>query len=159
MLGLFLAPNNHKEFNKMQLTFHAEEIDFELSEAAKIKTWLKKVIKHENWTLASVSYIFCSDEYLYRMNVEHLNHDTYTDVITFQYNDDLVEGDIFISIDRTTENAVTFNVTPTKELYRVMVHGLLHLMGYKDKTPEDKAMMTAKENYYLQLLETIATMN
>lgn len=143
----------------MQLTFHAEEIDFELSEMAKIKTWLKEVIKSENWTLASVSYIFCSDEYLYKMNVEHLNHDTYTDVITFQYNDDLVEGDIFISVDRTTENATTFNVSPEKELYRVMVHGLLHLMGYKDKSPEDKTMMTAKENQYLELLETIVTIN
>ena len=139
----------------MGLTFHSEEIDFELENATKIDTWLKKVIKNENWRLAEVTYIFCSDAYLYQMNVEHLQHDTYTDVITFQYNEEFVEGDIFISVERTSENAKTFGVTSSHELHRVMVHGLLHLMGYKDKEPADKTLMTEKENQYLELLKGI----
>jgi rRNA maturation RNase YbeY len=139
----------------MELTFHSEEIDFELDNAAKIDAWLKKVIKNEKWILAEVTYIFCSDVYLYQMNVEHLQHDTYTDVITFQYNEEFVEGDIFISVERTAENAKTFGVTSSHELHRVMVHGLLHLMGYKDKEPADKTLMTEKENQYLELLNGI----
>lgn len=141
----------------MQLTFHAEDIDFDLAEATIIQTWLKEVIKNEHWRLAEVTYIFCTDHFLHKMNVEHLNHDTYTDVITFQYNEELVEGDIFISVERTRENAVTFGVTAEQELHRVMVHGLLHLMGYKDKTPDDQTMMTAKENQYLAVLADFTT--
>lgn len=137
----------------MELTFHSEEIDFELESTSKIDAWLKSVIKNENWILAGVTYIFCSDAYLYQMNVEHLQHDTYTDVITFQYNEEFVEGDIFISVERTNENAKNFGVTSSHELHRVMVHGLLHLMGYKDKEPADKKLMTKKENEYLELLE------
>lgn len=143
----------------MQLTFHAEEIDFELEEASKIDRWLKSVIKNENWILAAVTYIFCSDAYLYQMNVEHLQHDTYTDVITFQYNEEFVEGDIFISVERTNENAQTFGVSSSHELHRVMVHGLLHLMGYKDKEPADKKLMTEKENEYLELLKPILALS
>ena len=139
----------------MELTFHSEEIDFELKDASKIDAWLKRVIKNENWILAGVTYIFCSDAYLYQMNVEHLQHDTYTDVITFQYNEEFVEGDVFISVERTKENAQTFGVTSSHELHRVMVHGLLHLMGYKDKEPADKKLMTEKENEYLALLEVV----
>jgi len=139
----------------MELTFHSEEINFELENASKVEAWLKKVIKSENWILASVSYIFCSDAYLYKMNVEHLQHDTYTDVITFQYNEEFVEGDIFISVERTNDNAKSFGVTSSQELHRVMVHGLLHLMGYKDKAPADKKLMTEKENEYLELLKPI----
>lgn len=143
----------------MELTFHAEELDFELEEASKIDTWLKSVIKNENWILAAVTYIFCSDAYLYQMNVEHLQHDTYTDVITFQYNEEFVEGDIFISVERTNENAQTFGVSSSHELHRVMVHGLLHLMGYKDKEPADKKLMTEKENEYLELLKPILALS
>lgn len=143
----------------MELTFHSEEIDFELKNAPKIEQWLKKVIKNEHWILAEVTYIFCSDAYLYQMNMEHLQHDTYTDVITFQYNEELVEGDIFISVERTNENARTFGVASDHELHRVMVHGLLHLMGYKDKEPSDKKLMTEKENEYLELLDEVLVMD
>lgn len=143
----------------MELTFHSEEINFELENASKIDAWLKSVIKKEHWILAGVTYIFCSDAYLYQMNVEHLQHDTYTDVITFQYNEEFVEGDIFISVERTKENAQTFGVSENQELHRVMVHGLLHLMGYKDKEPADKTLMTAKENEYLELLKPILALS
>ncbi|MFK7798600.1 MAG: rRNA maturation RNase YbeY [Aureispira sp.] len=134
----------------MIISFHTEELDFQLKEEQATIDWLKGVIRKEGWHLAALSYIFCTDAYLYEMNVEHLQHDTYTDVITFQYNDEVVEGDIFISVERTQENARTYGVTPKRELQRVMVHGLLHLMGYKDKSPADQTLMTAKENEHLQ---------
>ncbi|MGH1335709.1 MAG: rRNA maturation RNase YbeY [Aureispira sp.] len=134
----------------MTISFHAEEIDFQLPDEATITTWLKGVMRQEDWHLGELSYIFCTDAYLYEMNVQHLNHDTYTDVITFQYSEEVVEGDVFISVERTRENAASFGVTPERELQRVMVHGLLHLMGYKDKTPEDQATMTSKEEEHLQ---------
>lgn len=134
----------------MTISFHAEEIDFQLPDEAAITTWLKGVMRQEGWHLGELSYIFCTDAYLHAMNVQHLQHNTYTDVITFQYSNEVVEGDIFISVERTQENAVTYGVTPEQELQRVMVHGLLHLMGYQDKSPKDQATMTAKEEEHLQ---------
>ena len=147
----------------MTISFHSEDLDFQLPNEAATTTWLKGVMRKEGWPLGELSYIFCTDAYLYAMNVQHLNHDTYTDVITFQYSEEVVEGDIFISVERTQENAQTYGVTPERELQRVMVHGLLHLMGYKDKSPADQAVMTAKENEHLQtapnswILMTLAT--
>jgi probable rRNA maturation factor len=134
--------------------FNSENVDFELSDESKIINWLQVVAKREGNNIVALSFIFCDDEYLHEMNVEYLNHDTLTDVITFQYSETEVdvEGDIFISIDRIKENAATYNVTMQHELNRVMVHGTLHLLGYADKSPEEKALMTEKENEYLDLL-------
>lgn len=134
----------------MMISFYTEELDFQLDEEQATIDWLKGVIRKEGWHLAALSYIFCTDDYLYKMNVEHLQHDTYTDVITFQYSDEVVEGDVFISVERTQENATIYGASPKRELQRVMVHGLLHLMGYKDKSPTDQTLMTAKENEHLQ---------
>lgn len=134
------------------IAFVSEGISFLLANPTKISTWLQDVIRSENYIFSTLTYIFCDDEYLYNINVEHLQHDTYTDVITFQYSEHAVDGDIFISIDRIKENAVNFAVTTEHELHRVMVHGLLHLMGYKDKTQADKALMTQKEDFYLAML-------
>jgi rRNA maturation RNase YbeY len=134
----------------MIISFHVEEVDFELADEAAATAWLKNVMRAEGWRLGALAYIFCSDAYLHQINVEHLNHDTYTDVITFQYSEEVVEGDVFISIDRIRENARSFGTTAERELQRVMVHGLLHLMGYKDKSAEDQAQMTAKEEEHLQ---------
>ena len=134
------------------ITFHSEDLPFKLPTPNKIKTWLKTVIKEEGWKLGNLNYIFCSDSYLYQMNVQHLQHDTLTDVITFQYSEEAVEGDIFISVERTSENAKTYKVSDLYELQRVMVHGLLHLMGYGDKSPADKVEMTAMEDKYLGML-------
>lgn len=134
----------------MIISFHTEELDFQLAQEQATVDWLKGVIRKEGWHLGALSYIFCTDDYLYKMNVEHLQHDTYTDVITFQYSDEVVEGDVFISVERTQENASIYGVSPERELQRVMVHGLLHLMGYKDKSPADQTLMTAKENEHLQ---------
>lgn len=135
-----------------KIAFHSEGLSYVIENPTEIKQWLYEVILNEGSSLDDLNYIFCSDEYLHVMNVEHLNHDTYTDVITFQYMDDTVAGDVFISVERTNENAATYGVSPEHELHRVMVHGLLHLLGYKDKSPKDKTLMTEKENQYLDLL-------
>lgn len=134
------------------ILFFSEEIEFELNHSEAVRQWISYVISTENRAFQSINFIFCSDEYLHKVNVEYLNHDTYTDVITFPYASHPIEGDVFISIDRIRENAVAFNVAFEEELYRVMVHGTLHLLDYLDKTPEDKAQMTELENKYLQQL-------
>lgn len=136
----------------MSINFHAEEVPQPLPEGpTALRNWLKAVVTQEGSTLGELTYIFCSDEYLHAINVEHLQHDTYTDVITFQYSEEQVEGDIFISTERIVDNAQTYGVPTLHELHRVMVHGLLHLLGYGDKTPETKTLMTSKEDHYLRL--------
>jgi len=139
--------------NRIPISFHSEAIDFNIATPSTIQTWLQNVVQQEDSTLRELTYIFCTDAYLHEMNVAYLDHDTYTDVITFQYADDVVHGDIFISVERTNENAQKFDSSPQRELYRVMVHGLLHLLGYQDKTTTQKEKMRAKEDAYLALLE------
>jgi probable rRNA maturation factor len=131
--------------------FFTEDIEFKLTSPRKVSSWIKATIEAEGKTLSGLNFIFCSDEYLAQINIEYLNHDTYTDIITFDNSEDedTIEGDIFISIDRIRENATTFNKTETDELHRVIIHGVLHLIGYLDKKPADKALMTSKEDEYL----------
>ncbi len=131
------------------INFFSEDIEFSLDNPAETISWLESVCNKENKPLEALSIIFCSDAYLLNINQEHLNHDFYTDVISFPYSTDKVEGDIFISIDRVRENAQNLDVSFTKELNRVMVHGLLHFLGYKDKTDEEITVMRRKEDYYL----------
>ena len=108
--------------------------------------------KVEGKSVEAINYVFCSDQFLHEMNREYLAHDTLTDIITFDYSEkESISGDVFISLDRTKENAQKFHQTPLKELHRVMVHGLLHLIGYKDKAPSESEQMRAKEDYYLSL--------
>ncbi len=132
------------------ISFHTEDILFNLPEKLKLKQWLQAVAKEEQRKIGELNYVFCSDSYLLEINLEYLQHDTYTDIVTFDNSDNpkTIEGDIFISHDRVVENAAKFG-TESSELQRVMVHGLLHLCGYKDKAKADKALMTEKENYYL----------
>ena len=112
--------------------------------------WLNNVIINENKTIGEIVFVFCTDEFLLAKNIKHLNHDFLTDVITFDYcNDNLIAGDVLISTERVEENARTYEVTFLKELQRVMVHGLLHLLGYNDKTKKEKEKMQRKEDYYL----------
>lgn len=133
--------------------FFSEDIAFELGRPAEISAWLQEVIAGEKCKLHGLSFIFCSDEYLYRLNVDFLEHDTYTDVITFPYAEPpLVEGDIYISVDRVRENAETFKSGFENELHRVLVHGVLHLCGYGDKTQEQERLMREKESQYLEML-------
>ena len=135
------------------ITFSTEDIAFELENEQVTGEWLKKVIEREENKLRSLNFIFCSDEYLHQLNVEYLKHDTLTDVITFHYATlPVIEGDIFISIDRIKENAKNFDVSFHQELSRVMVHGVLHLCGYGDKTTEEATIMRQKENEALELL-------
>lgn len=114
--------------------------------------WINRVIVSEGFTVGPLDYIFCTDEYLLKINKEYLNHDTFTDIITFDYTDgNTLSGDIFISTDRVKENAVTFNVDFENELRRVMSHGILHLVGFGDKTPEEKKAMRAKEDEKIKM--------
>ncbi|HEB62193.1 MAG TPA: rRNA maturation RNase YbeY [Bacteroidetes bacterium] len=135
------------------ISFHIEEIDFQIQNKEKLIHWIESTIIKENKSLNTISYIFCSDEYLHKINLQYLQHDTLTDIITFPYNDgDNIEGDIFISIDRIKENSQIFKTSFDKELHRVMIHGVLHLIGYGDKSPEEKSLMTQNENKYLSFL-------
>lgn len=134
------------------VSFHSEAISFDLSDIPKTTDWIVAVIENEGKKLGEINYVFCSDEYLLKMNIEHLNHDTYTDIITFNYcEQDVISSDIFISIDRVKENASTFSVSFVDELDRVIIHGVLHLLGYNDKTEEEQEQMTLKEDFYLSL--------
>lgn len=132
-------------------------IDFQYIKTKKLlisntPDWLKKVISAEGKKVGEIVYVFCNDEYLVKKNMQFLNHDMLTDVITFDYCEGkIVNGDILISTERVYENAKLFEVNFLTELQRVMVHGLLHLLGYKDKTKEEVKLMRSKENYYLSI--------
>ena len=121
-----------------------------LSNTEDLNLWINNVIKEEEMIIGELVYVLCNDEYLLKKNIQFLNHNTLTDVITFDYSDDkIISGDILISTERVVENAKIFNVNYLTELHRVMVHGLLHLLGYKDKIEKDADRMREKENYYL----------
>jgi len=121
-----------------------------ITEINQNKKWLNQVISNEDKEEGDITYIFCDDDYLLEKNIRFLNHNTLTDVITFDYCEgNSVSGDIFISIERVKENSEVFKVDFLTELNRVMVHGLLHLLGYKDKTERESNLMRKKENYYL----------
>ncbi|MFK7748902.1 MAG: rRNA maturation RNase YbeY [Kordia sp.] len=133
------------------ISFHYET-QFELPNEAQIEQWISKVIESEDKREGDISYIFCDDEYLHKLNVEFLNHDTLTDIISFDNSvGSELHGDIFISVERVADNAKDFGVSTEEELRRVMVHGVLHYCGYKDKTDADQAKMTEKENEKLQM--------
>ena len=127
------------------------ECDFEAGSVSNLEPWIKTVITKENKTLGELNYIFCTDEYLLEKNQTFLNHNTYTDIITFDYSEEnQISGDIFISIERVKENARKFAVEFETELKRVMIHGVLHLIGYKDKSEDEQKLMREKENFYLE---------
>lgn len=128
------------------------ENDFIITNENDFFVWLEKIIKTEKKSLGEISYIFCDDDYLLEINIKHLNHDDYTDIITFNYNEeDVISGDIFISTERVEENAKTYDVSFEEELLRVMAHGVLHLIGYNDKTNEESIIMREKENEKIKL--------
>jgi probable rRNA maturation factor len=128
------------------IEFHYETA-FELEEMERYRAWLIQILESENKTLGSINYVFCDDDYLLRINQQYLLHDEYTDIISFDYcigNE--VNGDIFISVERVKENATQYRESFTKELQRVMAHGVLHYCGYQDKLAQDRAVMRAKED-------------
>ena len=131
---------------------YAFQTDFQLTHLEVYSAWLKEVALSEGCEIDGLQYVFVSDDELYEMNVKYLNHNTLTDIITFDYSENrMLSGDLFISIDRVRENAVAFNASFDLELRRVMVHGLLHLAGYGDKSPEDEQLMRRKEDEKLKM--------
>jgi len=138
------------------VSYFQEDIRFELKGKALNNRWLKMVAESEIKKLGPLSIIFCSDNYILDINIKYLQHDYFTDIITFDYCEgDLVSGDLFISIDSVRENALHYGVRFEDELDRVMVHGLLHLIGYDDHTPEETALMRQKEDYYISIKRSL----
>ena len=140
------------------IDFFSEDINYKLKNKALVRQWIKNTIVAEGFELSGLTFIFCSDTYLLNINQQYLNHDTYTDIITFDNSelDGVIFGDIFISIERIRENAAKFSVSETDELHRVIIHGTLHLLGYKDKSVLDKQKMTEKEDFYLSMRTLIS---
>ncbi len=138
--------------DQAQILFHSEEIDFELADQDKYLTWIEEIIQHEEQTYGDINFVFCKDTYLLEKNQTYLNHDTLTDIITFQYSKSPISGDIFISIERVKENAKDRDLPFQKELHRVMAHGILHLCGYGDKKDEEVLIMRAKEETCMAML-------
>ena len=128
------------------------ETTFELKQKNNISAWILSVIKNESFVLGDVNYIFCDDKYLLKKNIKYLKHNTLTDIISFDYTEgDNISGDIYISVERVEENAKELSIPFLDELHRVMVHGILHYCGYKDKLKSEKNEMRSKEDYYLSL--------
>jgi probable rRNA maturation factor len=128
------------------------ETDFELENESHYEDWISRIIDSEGFDEGEINYIFCDDEYLHIINLEYLDHDTLTDIISFDYTvGNLIQGDIFISIERVKDNASDFNASFDEELKRVLSHGILHYCGYKDKSPNDEALMRSKEDEKMQM--------
>jgi rRNA maturation RNase YbeY len=141
-----------------KIGYYAENISFRLKNKKLITDWINNVILFEKRKLLSISFIFCDDEYLSKLNQTYLKHKTLTDIITFDYNEnDNISGDIFISIERVKENASVFSNSFTTELHRVMIHGVLHLVGYKDKNISEKLTMRAMEDKCLLLFSKVVS--
>ncbi len=128
------------------------ESEFQLENEDFFSEWIEQVVLSEEKILGEVNYIFCDDEYLHKINVEYLDHDTLTDIISFDYSEgNLVQGDIFISIERVADNASDYDVPFNEELKRVMIHGILHYCGYKDKSDSDEKLMRSKEDEKIKM--------
>jgi probable rRNA maturation factor len=138
------------------IDFFNQDIPFKLSRPRKTTRWIREVISREKQELAHLSYIFCSDEYLLAINQQYLKHKTLTDIITFDYSDGgPIEGDVFVSVDRVRANAEELKTAFDDELHRVLIHGVLHLIGYSDKSPAEKLAMRKKEDAYLSLRKNL----
>lgn len=135
--------------------FFKENVKFRLTKQKELKALLKKIAKKEGHKTQTINYIFCNDKYLLNMNKQYLHHNYFTDIITFDNSieKNIIEGDIFISIDTIKKNAVKFKTTIQNELHRVMIHGLLHLIGYKDKSKKEKEQMRNMEDKYLEIIK------
>lgn len=142
----------------MAVYFSNSDVDFALKDADLMKKWISRIVTSYGKILGRVNFLFCSDEYVYDANIKFLGHDTYTDIITFDYVEgNLISGDIMISVDRVVENARTMAIPYERELHRVIIHGVLHLLGFKDKTDVDAAVMRQKEDESLAVLDTLSS--
>lgn len=141
----------------MAIYFSSENIHFDLKGKMRVKRWITDIIKAQGKKVGDISYLFCDDAYLIEVNRAYLNHDTYTDIITFDYvEDNLISGDIMISVERVKENAQLFGSTFDQELHRVIIHGILHLLGQGDKTAPEAAQMRKKEEAALAVWNSMA---
>jgi len=146
--------NNYNLRSKKTVSFFIENINYRLTDKNHLKSWISKVCEKEAVTINSLIFVFSDDDFLLQINKKYLRHNTLTDIITFDLSDDLcLDGEIYISLDRVKDNAKKFDVKYVNEIHRVMIHGVLHLIGYNDKTPSQKRKMTVKEDYYLSLRE------
>ena len=148
------TPTGVRYFEAPGIEFIVEDVaDFFLHDAEDLVAWIERIAVVHEYRIAQLTYIFCSDEYLHKLNVEYLDHDTLTDIITFDNADDadVLEGDIFISVERVQENAKDLAISFRDELHRVMIHGVLHLLGYHDKDLLSQTAMRRKEDYCLSL--------
>ncbi len=137
----------------MGIQYFNEDVPLPKLKKRKSTNWIKETILSEGKRLGDISFIFCSDNYLLEVNKTYLDHDYFTDIITFDYVEGtLINGDIFISVDRVRDNSVEFKTTFEDEMNRILIHGILHLLGYKDKKKSDKLLMTEKEDFFLNLL-------
>jgi len=135
---------------KSKINFYNKDVKLRLNNKTQLKNWIKDCAINESKTVGEICVVFCSDEHILEMNKEHLNHDYYTDIITFNYNaEDTISGDLFISIDTVKDNAKALNISFEKELFRVIIHGVLHLIGYNDKTRTQEKEIRKKEDFYL----------
>ncbi|HEX6334518.1 MAG TPA: rRNA maturation RNase YbeY, partial [Flavisolibacter sp.] len=134
-----------------RIRFHYQTKVFSLRKRTQLKQFIAGLIKKEGHQLDELACIFCTDDYLHRINMDHLGHDTLTDIVTFQFNQpgQAIQGEVYVSVERVRENATIFGVPYIQELHRVIFHGALHLCGYRDKKPKDKAVMTDREDFYL----------
>lgn len=136
----------------MNFSFNFEDVNFELPDQKNLEAWIDFAIRNEECFTGNITYIFCSDEYLLNVNKQYLNHDYFTDIITFDYvKDDLISGDMFISADTIRSNAEIYGVSFENELLRVMIHGVMHLVGYDDLTDEQEAEIHKMEDKYLEI--------
>ena len=139
----------------MTIYFHAEEIDFQLKEKKEVSDWICRVIEIENREIGEINIIFTSDTFLLEINNQYLDRNYFTDIITFDYGDGkIITGDLYLSIDRIRENAESFNVPVRNELFRIIIHGILHLIGYNDSNVEEKKLMTEREDQYMEIFST-----
>jgi probable rRNA maturation factor len=137
----------------MSIHYFKEDVSSPKIDRKKLTNWIKQTIASEKKIIGEISFIFCSDNYLLEINKKFLNHDYFTDIITFDYVENgVISGDIFISCDRVKDNASEYKTDYLVELSRILIHGVLHLIGYKDKCEKDKLLMTQKEDYYLNCL-------
>ena len=140
----------------MAIRFSVQSSDFELTEPEKVRLWVAEVVRRRGMTVGNINYLFCDDEYLLGVNRQYLDHDTYTDIITFDYvAGGLVSGDILISVERVGDNARQFGVPFEQELHRVVIHGVLHLLGQGDKSPVEAAEMRRQEEEALEVWNTM----
>jgi probable rRNA maturation factor len=138
--------------SEVHIEFFFEDIEEITLDNVKIQTWIEQIASIENKNLGNLNIIFCSDEFLLNINMEYLNHDTLTDIITFQERPDEISGELYISLPRVNENAMLHNTSFSNELHRVIIHGILHMCGYSDKTKHSEILMRAKEDWALSLL-------